>query len=77
MRALELKPAAKGTMATVFWVDPATYLPVRDVTTISPPATGRVTTITDDFRWLPPTPANLADLDVRIPPGFTQVQPAN
>jgi len=75
VRALELKPVTKGTLTTVFWVDPATYLPVRDVTTISPPTTVRVTTITDDFRWLRPTPANLADLDVRIPPGFTQVPP--
>jgi hypothetical protein len=75
VRALELKPAGKGTMTTVFWVDPATYLPVRAVTTISPPATVRVTTIADDFRWLRPTPANLADLDVRIPAGFTQVPP--
>jgi hypothetical protein len=50
---------------------------VRDVTTISPPTTVRVTTITDDFRWLRPTPANLADLDVRIPAGFTQVAPSD
>lgn len=75
VRALELKPAGKGTVTTVFWVDPATYLPVRAVTTISPPTTARVTTMTDDFRWLRPTPANLADLDVRIPAGFTQVPP--
>jgi hypothetical protein len=27
-----------------------------------------------DFRWLPPTSANLALLTVRIPPGFTQVR---
>jgi hypothetical protein len=77
VRALELKPAEKGTITTVFWVDPATYLPVRDVTTTSPPTTARVTTITDDFRWLRPTPANLADLDVRIPAGFTQVPPSD
>jgi hypothetical protein len=38
-------------------------------------ATVRVITITDDFRWLRPTPADLADLDVRIPAGFTQVPP--
>ena len=76
VRALELKPATKGTLTTVFWVDPATYLPVRAVTTISPPTTVRVTTITDDFRWLRPTPANLADLGVRIPAGFTQVPPS-
>jgi hypothetical protein len=30
-----------------------------------------------DFRWLPPTKANLALLKLRIPPGFTQVHPAH
>jgi hypothetical protein len=28
-----------------------------------------------DFRWLPPTSANLDLLTVRIPSGFTQVHP--
>jgi hypothetical protein len=69
VRALELKPVKAGPMTTVFWVDPATYLPVRDLV-----HAGRAT-IRDDFTWLPPTPANLAALDVRVPPGFTQVSP--
>jgi hypothetical protein len=67
------KPAAEATI----WVDPSSYLPVR--------LTGRVQlisggpekqdagTLTIDFRWLPPTSANLAKLTAPIPPGFHQV----
>jgi hypothetical protein len=69
VRALELKPVKAGPLTAVFWVDPATYLPVRDLVTA-----GRAT-IRDDFTWLPPTPANLATLDVRVPPGFTRIPP--
>ena len=50
------------------WVNPATYLPVRIVTE------GRQRTQTD-FRWLPPTPANLAQLSMPVPAGFRQVRP--
>ena len=28
-----------------------------------------------DIRWLPPTPANLAELTVPIPAGFTRIAP--
>lgn len=69
VRALELRPAKQGPMMAVFWVDPSTYLPVRDQVTA-----GRYT-ITDDYRWLPPTQANRAALDLRVPPGFTRVAP--
>jgi hypothetical protein len=51
------------------WVNPATYLPVRAIFTF-----GRLRTQTG-FRWLPPTPANLARLSVRVPAGFRQVPP--
>jgi hypothetical protein len=70
VQALELKPARTGNGTAVFWVDPSTYLPVRDLMTV-----GSRATIRDDFQWLPPTPANLRALDVRIPPGFTQIPP--
>ena len=46
-----------------FWVNPANYLPVRAVL-------GQRQT---DFRWLAPTPANLARLKVTVPAGFKQV----
>jgi hypothetical protein len=62
-----------GTITTIIWVDPATYLPVRLTTQWTRP----IVSVPDraDFRWLPPTSANLALLTVRIPPGFTQVHP--
>ncbi len=46
-----------------FWVDPATYLPVQMTM-------GQNQT---DFRWLPATPANLAQLKVTVPAGFRHV----
>jgi hypothetical protein len=46
-----------------FWVDPATYLPVQM-------AMGQKRT---EFRWLAPTPANLAKLKVTVPAGFKHV----
>lgn len=48
------------------WVDPAAYLPVRlDL--------GQI--IQTNFQWLPPTPANLALVNVPVPAGFRQVPP--
>jgi hypothetical protein len=63
------------TMITTLWVDPVTYLPVRwkFVSDIShQPATQGGTF---DITWLAPTRANLAQLTVQIPPGFTQLFP--
>jgi hypothetical protein len=61
---------------TTIWVDPSSYLPVR--------LTGRVQliaggtdkqdagTLTINFRWLPPTRANLRELTAPIPKGFRE-----
>jgi hypothetical protein len=72
VRALELTPATatRGLPETAFWVDSSTYLPVRDVATMGPDARVQV-----DFQWRQPTKANLADIGVVIPAGFTQVSP--
>ena len=51
--------------AFVFWVDPATYLPVQMA----------LPQQRTEFRWLSPTPANLAQLKVPVPASFTQVKP--
>jgi hypothetical protein len=58
-----------GNVVT-YWVNSTTYLPVRRTVTQGPGAV-----IQDDFQWLPPTAANLAELKTSVPPGFTQVQP--
>ena len=46
-----------------FWVNPAMYLPVR----------ARLGQRQTGFRWLPATPARLAQLKVTVPAGFRQV----
>lgn len=61
-----------ATTVTIIWVDPATYLPVRLTTQQTRPEVSVPMRL--DFRWLPPTRANLALLTVRIPPGYTQVR---
>jgi hypothetical protein len=49
-----------GRPTVTLWVNSRTYLPVQ--------GTGFGTTM--EFRWLPPTQANLAQLTGTIPPGF-------
>jgi hypothetical protein len=52
------------------WVDPSTYLPVRIVDS------GAGQSVTQmDSRWLPPTPANRALVDLSVPAGFKRVAP--
>jgi hypothetical protein len=65
-------PKTPATTVTIIWVDPATYLPVRLTTQQTRPEVSVPMRL--DFRWLPPTRANLALLTVRIPPGYTQVR---
>lgn len=50
----------------VLWVSPKTFLPVR---MSFGPRSAAAEVATADFRWLPPTAANLARLQVTIPPG--------
>ncbi len=73
VKALKLKPvpSAERFASVTFWVDPASYLPVRSVATFNMPRknAGRVQV---DFRWLKPTAANVAKLAITIPPGFTR-----
>lgn len=83
VQAVELKPVQKALQAftggpapaPVYWVDPTTYLPVRDLTTFDPPIFKAHGTIQADFQWLRPTRGNLAVFNVPIPAGFKQVSP--
>jgi hypothetical protein len=65
--------AASASVRVDYWVSPQTYLPVRLVydtdTGNTQPGVDRTDEQTD-FRWLAPTKANLALLDVRVPAGF-------
>lgn len=60
--------AGNGTLT--YYVNPATYLPVRLTMTPTP----GTPVLQDDFQWLPPTPANRAKLNPpAVPRGFTRV----
>jgi hypothetical protein len=55
-----------GSNGVVLWIDPKTYLPVRQA---DPGAS------VTDFRWFRATPASLANLKVVVPAGFRRVPP--
>jgi len=59
---------AFGDGGITLWVDPRTYLPVQMAGDQSPP--GSEAALLIQYRWLPPTQANLAQLTGTIPPGF-------
>ena len=66
---IRLTPAHPGNVNTTYWIDAATYLPVRAQLVYGDSADE------ETFQWLSPTAANLAHLDVPIPAGFTRVPP--
>jgi hypothetical protein len=59
-----------GLVPSVIWIDPSSYLPVREVQN-----GGTQYAVQYDFKWLQPIPATLANLSVRVPAGFTEVTP--
>jgi hypothetical protein len=59
-------------MPVTLWVDAQTYLPIRLVSGAAAADTGMDVM---DFTFLPPTAANLALLQVPIPPGYPQAAP--
>jgi hypothetical protein len=58
------------------WIDPETYLPIREVQQVVPGTPlgfampGDYDPITTDFSWLPPTQANIAKVSLPVPAGF-------
>jgi hypothetical protein len=63
------------------WLDPSTYLPLR-TSTASWGSHGQVSLLVGDYRWLPPTAANLAALHAAIhraaiPSWFRMLPPAD
>jgi hypothetical protein len=75
VNAIELVPTRADKLAGVaradIWVNPSTYLPVRILIVTSGPRTW----LQYDFRWLPLSRANLAELRSRVPAGFRQNAP--
>jgi hypothetical protein len=59
------------------WVNPDTYLPIREIDTAPGVSQTSDQAIRDDYRWLPDTQANLRLLTPAgaIPAGFTQTSP--
>jgi hypothetical protein len=71
-QALELRETGRGQYViegspVLLWVNAQTYLPIR--LTVAVPGTAMTV---QEFRYLAPTPANLALLQVPIPPGYPQ-----
>jgi len=79
VHAIKIVSVAPVRGSQTFWVDPATYLPVRAVWAAawarSPGHGKHVLRLTGDFRWLAPTKAHLAALHVTVPSGFRQLHP--
>jgi hypothetical protein len=67
-RVIRLEQKARAAAwQSVYWVNSSTYLPVRIQT-----YTTEVYAV-QDFRWMRPTAANLAQLGIAIPAGFSRV----
>ena len=66
-----------GAQSLIVWVDPNTYLPFQETLTYSTVDGGQTVngSVTSTLGYLPSTPANLAQLNVTIPAGFTQTAP--
>ena len=78
---LVMKPPAGLPVRETLWLDPSTYLPLRTSTAFLA-AHGQVSLLVQDYRWLPPTPANLAALHAAIrratiPAGFRMLPSAD
>lgn len=74
-RLIELTPVHPAPTTTVFWIDAVSYLPVRAEIVYGKGDAHKEVQAVEVFQWLPPTAANLANLNVPIPAGFTRVPP--
>jgi hypothetical protein len=57
----------KAVVVIDTWLDPVTYLPIRERSALN-----IGTTVTDTETWLPRTPANLARFNLTVPSDFAQ-----
>jgi hypothetical protein len=72
---VELKTGTHGVTTLDLWVNANTYLPVQSVTTgpTGDANSGQTFTTVDQYSFLSPTQANLANLRVTVPPGFREI----
>ena len=75
MHLIKLTPVQPAPATTVFWIDAVTYLPVRAEIVYGNGDTDKEAQDVEVFQWLRPTAANLKNLVVPIPGGFTRVPP--
>jgi hypothetical protein len=78
---LIMKPSPGLGLRETLWLDPSSYLPLR-TSTASWDSHGQVSLLVADYRWLPPTAANLAALHdaihrATIPSRFRMLPPAD
>jgi hypothetical protein len=59
----------------IVWVDPSTYLPIQEMLTYHTDDGNQAAegSVTSTLGYLPPSSANLAELNVTVPAGFTQI----
>ncbi len=74
--AIELRETSHGRdviepLPTLLWVNARTHLPIRMVNGV-----GSANVTVNEWAYLPPTPANLALLQVHIPPGYPRSVPS-
>jgi hypothetical protein len=69
---VKLSGVFDGGGTVTYWVNATTYLPFRFTSSFNARHS-----VQEDLRWLPPTAANLAMLNVTVPAGFTQVPPGS
>ena len=72
VHAVRLSGDFHGGNAVTYWVNAATYLPFRFRWAVT-----RGRELQESLRWLPPTAASRAKMNVPIPAGFTRVRPGN
>jgi hypothetical protein len=78
---LIMKPLPGLPIRETLWLNPSTYLPLRASVAFRG-SHGQVSLLVQDYRWLPPTAANLAGLhaaihDATIPSRFRMLSPAD
>jgi hypothetical protein len=77
-RAIELRSGSVRTGEQETWINPASYLPIREIDTAPGQSPASPQSIRADYTWLPRNAASLRLLtaSAAIPTGFTKVSPA-